>query len=40
MSEMRFALIDEREIPAGAKEVLGFALYTCEGFVGRFLMVP
>lgn len=40
MPETRFALIDELGIPAGAKEALGFALYTCEGFVGRPLMVP
>ncbi|SMR45272.1 unnamed protein product [Zymoseptoria tritici ST99CH_3D1] len=40
MPETRFALIDELGIPALAKEALGFALYTCEGFVGRPLMVP
>lgn len=40
MPETRFATIDELGIPVGAKEALGFALYTCEGFVGRPLMVP
>ncbi|SMQ46752.1 unnamed protein product [Zymoseptoria tritici ST99CH_1A5] len=40
MPETNFALIDELGIPAGAKEALGFALYTCEEFVGRPLMVP
>lgn len=40
MPETRFATIDELGIPIGAKEALGFALYTCEGFVGRPLMVP
>lgn len=40
MPETRFVLIDELNIPSGAKEALGFALYTCEGFVGRPLMVP
>lgn len=40
MPQTKFALIDELGIPAGAKEALGFSLYTCEGFVGRPLMVP
>lgn len=40
MPETRFATIDELGIPVGAKEALGFALNTCEGFVGRPLMVP
>lgn len=40
MPHTRFAMIDELGIPVGAKEALGFALYTCEGFVGRPLMVP
>lgn len=36
----RFALIDEIEIPAGAKEALGFSLLGLESFVGRPMMVP
>ena len=40
MPETRFAMLDELGIPVGAKEALGFAFYTCEGFVGRPLMVP
>ncbi|KAK4495268.1 hypothetical protein PRZ48_013597 [Zasmidium cellare] len=40
LPDTRLALIDEIGVPASAKEALGFALYTCEAFVGRPLMVP
>lgn len=40
LPKTRLALIDEIGVPSSAKEALGFALYTCEAFVGRPLMVP
>jgi 1,6-anhydro-N-acetylmuramate kinase len=36
----RIVFISETGIPVGAKEALGFALLTLEGFVGRPMIVP